>query len=873
MKLSRNQRLRVLALCLLAGTAAGAFPGGGSRALAQASGQRTELSIPAMPVPRALANLSARAGLQVLYAGSKAYEIMSRPVSGTYAPDEALRIMLAGTGINWRFVGANAVTITVPGEAPASIGAGQQDAGADDGMLLDPIEVTASDRAMSGSGFQGTPDWVYDAPSAVSVVSREAILNAPSRNARDLFDTVAGVYANRSEAQNPGISVNIRGLQDQDRIGMMIDGARQNFQRSGHGSTQRTYVDTAFIREIDIEKSSTSGVGSLGTLGGFVNFRTLEVDDLIAPGRQWGTEINATTGTNAYHFDGSAAAAVRLSDRLSVLGGISYKDIGAYAVGKNGSVDLGTTYDGDTMVFSGQEVMSTILKAEADLTDDMKLTLGWVHNRSAFSTGNYDTMFFEGALLESTQRIANDTFTAALDWDPDSDLIDLKVRFYYNHTKNDDSGTLLLDEGPSNYKMATFGGSIENTSRIDTNLGLLSFNYGAEAFHDDGETTVPSFVENGVDYTDALTGGMPSGKRDVAGGFVNAKLEHDDWLTVEGGLRYDWYRISGNTTIFGNPTRDIISYVLVPGTPPFCNARGCSGGTPDRWDPVYGPEYYPAYAVEVDRSEGAFLPTFTVAVKPYDWLQPFVKYSKSFRPPTIMESFLNSGHAGVANGYSPNPYLEPERADTYEIGANISRDGLFKDNDSFRLKVVGFYRNIEDYIALGSIDNEEANRRYTSYVNLNGTTLMKGVEVEASYDARSWYLGGTFTYNDANWPTTYNANGKIRYLGPETSVLFVQPEIRFVIDGGVRLFDEKLTLGGRVTHVGETDPTIGSLQNNYQLDAYTVYDLYGSYKLTDTTTARFNISNLTDVAYVSALGADYYAMPGRTATFSLNFKY
>ncbi len=111
--------------------------------------------------------------------------------------------------------------------------------------------------------------------------------------------------------ENPGISVNIRGLQDQDRIGMMIDGARQNFQRSGHGSTQRTYVDTAFIREIDIEKSSTSGVGSLGTLGGFVNFRTLEVDDLIAPDRQWGTQINATTGTNAYHFDGSAAAAVR----------------------------------------------------------------------------------------------------------------------------------------------------------------------------------------------------------------------------------------------------------------------------------------------------------------------------------------------------------------------------------------------------------------------------------------------------------------------------------------------------------------------------------------------------------------------------------
>src|SRR5690606_9995988 len=142
----------------------------------------------------------------------------------------------------------------------------------------------------------------------------------------------------------------------------------------------------------------TSGVGSLGSLGGSVNFRTLLAEDLIEPGRQWGGELNATTGTNGFRFDGSVVGAVHLSDSLSVLAGVSRKKIGSYEVGKNGTLrNQNTTTTGDVMLFSGQEVFSTILKAEAKFNDDMKLTLGWVRNDSRFSTGNYAS--FLGGML------------------------------------------------------------------------------------------------------------------------------------------------------------------------------------------------------------------------------------------------------------------------------------------------------------------------------------------------------------------------------------------------------------------------------------------------------------------------------------------
>ena len=281
--------------------------------------------------------------------------------------------------------------------------------------------------------------------------------------------------------------------------------------------------------------------------------------------------------------------------------------------------------------------------------------------------------------------------------------------------------------------------------------------------------------------------------------------------------------------------------------------------------------------MDVDKSGGALLPTMTVAVKPVDWLQPFVKYSKSYRPPTIMESFLNGGHGGPSiNGYAPNPYLRPERGDTYELGANILRNGIFSERDTFRFKVVGFYREITDYISFGYIYNSAAQRQYDSYVNLDGVTRMKGLEIEGNYDARVVYIGGTLTRIDTELADSFTSPaGRSIPInsGRGAAVIFEQPKLRVTLDAGVRLFEEKLTLGGRVTDVSKTEPALGSLRTGYEMAGYRVYDIYGSYAFDPNTKLRFAVTNLTDVAYAPALGANFFAAPGRTATVSLNYKF
>jgi TonB family protein len=67
--------------------------------------------IPAQPVVSALDAFSTATGLEVLYGSSIALGRRSTAVHGTLTGTEALRLLLAGTGLSGRSIGQNAVTI------------------------------------------------------------------------------------------------------------------------------------------------------------------------------------------------------------------------------------------------------------------------------------------------------------------------------------------------------------------------------------------------------------------------------------------------------------------------------------------------------------------------------------------------------------------------------------------------------------------------------------------------------------------------------------------------------------------------------------------------------------------------------------------
>ncbi|HMN85295.1 MAG TPA: TonB-dependent receptor plug domain-containing protein, partial [Bauldia sp.] len=85
-------------------------------------------------------------------------------------------------------------------------------------------------------------------------------------------------------AADPAVAVNIRGLQDFGRVNVLIDGARQNFQKSGHSANGSFYFDPEMLQTVDVTRGPVSSVYGSGAIGGVASFTTIDADSLLDPG-------------------------------------------------------------------------------------------------------------------------------------------------------------------------------------------------------------------------------------------------------------------------------------------------------------------------------------------------------------------------------------------------------------------------------------------------------------------------------------------------------------------------------------------------------------------------------------------------------------
>ncbi len=669
-------------------------------------------------------------------------------------------------------------------------------------------------------GWQGASDAVYETPGSVAQIGREEIdARGGARNAADLFRGVAGVDA-VIDRQNPGLNVNIRGLQDQGRVNMSIDGARQNFQQSGHGATALIYLDPELLSRIDIEKGPTSTAGGAGVIGGVVNFRTLEFEDIATGDKDWGVRINGTTGSNAFDFNGSLAGAAKISDAFDVVAAVGRKKLGEYKAGTRG--DLTYTGPGEGARFTTQDQWSWLLKARADISDTQKVKLTYTGLDANFDTG-------AGQYID-TDKVTTHNVIADYNFTPGDDWIDLSAKAYYSRTHNAQHWPARPTYGPFDidYTIDTIGASLTNVSRFSVPMFDVAWTYGAEYFRD--KTDAASIGGDADDNPGGswFSGSNPIGKRGVGGVFTNVELQHGSWLQIIVGGRYDRYDMSGDTTVFKSRSD--------PGAP-----------------------------VHVDTSGGRFSPTATVAVTPISGAQVYASYKQGYRPPNLMESVIGGQHVGGIGIFNePNPNLKAEVSETWEAGLNLKYDGVFAEADAFRAKISVYTTDVRDYITL--VGNETISR--TMAVNIADETRLKGFEAEANYDAGSFYIGGAASFTDIDFGEDF------AFPGASTSylyTLYVAPKRKLSLDGGLRFFDRMLTVGGRVT--GVVPQSQLGLFGTYPYKPYTLLDAYTSYKINDTFTVRASVENIRNVNYVDAMGSARSPSPGRTFTVGASARF
>ncbi|MBX9588504.1 MAG: TonB-dependent receptor [Hyphomonadaceae bacterium] len=660
----------------------------------------------------------------------------------------------------------------------------------------------APQAAAAAARDQARSEAVYTTPAAVSTAGGSELGAFGQIDTGDVLRSMPGTYT-RESPQNPGLAVNIRGLEGSGRVNMMIDGVRQTFRFTGHEAQGFAYVDPALIAGVDVARGAVSTAGGAGALVGTANLRTLDVDDIIKPGQKAGVLTTLTYGTNGVGWQEMLAAGVT-NGKVGIAGAISHREPDNY---RNGN--------GITVPFTTQDLVSGLFKMNFALSSEQTLKLG---------VQVYDNDFFANSYFQNVRR---DTYTLSYAYKPhDNPLIDVALNAYANRVRmenfHDATPTATSpSEPPGTSPLGSAAGRIAadsgrgfdvtNTSRFALGGMRVTAAYGYERFFDDVETSNRLRPSAG--------GGVnPSGEATIAGTFSQTTFSYGLFDLIA-GLRYDTYRVDGTFT--AQPKNPL-------GLPP-------------------GP-------FTLDQSDGRFNPKLTLAAQVLPWLQPYVSYGEAFRAPTINETMLGGSHpGGGAAGFAPNPFLEPEIQKGWEFGANIRQDGLFVSRDKVRFKAVYFDMDVENYVA-ACIDPVT---KFNFFCNKPGTSDVRGVELQGMYDAGGAFLGLAYTRTKTNLPAQQDG------LGAHSTL----PEHILTATGGLRFLDRKLTVGARVSYTSESDVGAnnvfkGSLYGSPTMPGYALVDLFTSYKFDNGFEVGATVSNLFDVDYTPALTTPFTAATG-----------
>lgn len=614
-----------------------------------------------------------------------------------------------------------------------------------------------------------TGETAIESLASASYVDEEQLERRMATTPNEMLFGVPGV-AVQADARRVSSSINIRGLQDFGRVSVIVDGARQNFQRSDHGTQSTFYIDPELIKSVDVIRGPVANTYGSGAIGGVVFFDTKDAQDFLKPDETWAASATGRYETNGEGWTTSATGAYRINENWDVLGNIVYRDYDDY---KHGG--------GDTVAGTGFDVLSGLLKTTIRPSENSELKLGWIGSNDGWTETS-------GSAPVNDADLKANTFTARYNiTEEDKSWLDLHINASYNKTKLDlttlvaqnrfDPVTglpVVLPAGSkSTFDIGTSGIDIWNTSRFET-VGIAhELTYGGDWVGDDVET-------GGTAGGDSFY--TPSGNRNVSGAYVQDKLTWDR-LEIIAGLRYDSYKLDSDV---GETSGDRLSPRITVGISPFESAS------------LSGLQFYGTYA-------------------------------EGYRSPSLSETLISGNHpAGVSFPFLPNPNLKPETGKTVEFGVNYSTNGVIEADDALRLKAAYFNNNVDDYIdgvTLSPFDPTSGCPfgpgipicfQYQNFAKAK----IHGFEMEGVYDAAWGFAGLSASFTDGH---------TISYEGERADLVTI-PSSQVTGQLGFRFLEDRLTVGGEVQYNGK--PQGNPVARDYTLvNAFASYQATDNFKV------------------------------------------
>ncbi|TDH34412.1 TonB-dependent hemoglobin/transferrin/lactoferrin family receptor [Pseudohoeflea suaedae] len=634
---------------------------------------------------------------------------------------------------NWRAILAGSSTLALLATLPGTAFAQAATSGATE---LETISVIGEGEAADKSPLTQTTD-------------RETLDQRQVVSFEDFARRVdAGVNYNSSNK-----SINLRGLGD-NRVLTLVDGIRQPWLTDPRDDAKGgvNAYDFDSISALDITKGADSSRYGSGALGGVINIRTLDPEDLIKDGRNFGGIVKSTYDSADESISGSAAAAVRSGDSWFMVQG-GYKQ--GHERDNQGTIG---GYEADRTIANPMDFDQGNLLAKfhqyiegghrLGLTAELYRRDDDTDNLLGTTSADTGTVLYEPGTLKTGEIVDRQRLSLSYDFlSPDnSDFVDeASVQLYWQKQKLNGTthgireidprmfapGGAALFYGPpygvysrDNLLEQTAYGLTADASR-DLALGELlhTLRFGGEAYlqqtHQysggidncpdvDWETIAQPYGPQTCRFLHTNASDMPDVDSTVLGFFVEDDIQlMDGRLTLTPGIRFDW---------FSHDPKSTTAY-------------------------EDSPNYDPSFLRATD--DFGISPKLRLAWKATSDLEVFAQWAQGFRAPSVTELYQNYGAPG-SYARIGNPDLKTERSDNFEIGANYSSGDFALSATVFN----SYYRDFIDTVTLAPPGGEYPVGGIQGYINRAHVNIF-GVELAGRWNiTNEWSTWGSLAWTE-----------------------------------------------------------------------------------------------------------------------------
>ncbi|MCF2856314.1 TonB-dependent hemoglobin/transferrin/lactoferrin family receptor [Pseudoalteromonas sp. SMS1] len=602
-----------------------------------------------------------------------------------------------------------------------------------------------------------------DVAGSVNVVTEQEIERELAVDLNSAFKYQTGITTTGSagEAQ----ALNIRGIGG-NRVVYVKDGRRLNDAYSGGGGLiiGRGYFDVDNVKQIEVAKGAASSLYGSDALGGIVVISTKDPSDYLSD-----KDTYIQVGLGYYGVNAEKSATVTFAQKLS--------DFNATSIQLTRRDGEETQNYQETLPGFDYTSNAVLLKSEFNLSE----------TESLLATVDYFDQDSEQIITPSRVETVDDNESVSLSLEFDSrsatTLYDnLSAQVYYTDFEqvsdqvrwNDGSRSRTgpyTDYNDYRFEQSIFGTRLVLDKQFDLGFSSHQLVYGFD--FDSYETSRPRFKS----------------RKDAQG---NTLIDHEGQKTFPGA----------DTTMLGLFVQDNIT--LIPDTLTL-NA----GLRLDRYDMEAKESALYDGTDFGDISETALSPKLGVVFSFTENLNLVAQYARGFKIPPHDLAYQSHG---VEPFYQilPNPDLDPETSDSFELGIK----GGF---DSTQFSVTVFHSKFDDFIDnkvvrmeaspipgmppkayyqyhnVGKVEIEGFEANYTVWLNDNiavdtGLTYTKGKDketntylnsisplngfVKARYEANNWSV--TTAFKGAKRMTKVSDVDKVKTSGWGTIDLFAE---------------------------------------------------------------------------------------------------